>query len=313
MLTSARNCAGNVGLSQLLNTSRQYTVPLFHRKYCWQTSHWNQLWKDLRAVAAKPSHPMGKLAVYEEPGAAPLPTAADDQRAADADELYAQRSAFSSARAGRARAVRVSQLMVLDGQQRLTSCCLLLAALRDAAALIAAAHQPAAESPPTDSPQARAKDLSIVVNRALFHEDEWFCAYRARASTAHKQEGEQDDESAQVLAWLRENATFLPTHDDRTSFAVSILPPDLLPLGLLELPLPLLSTSVCSHDADDQASEGRSAAVEADTTAASSSSLILAAKQFFVGVACQYVGVDLTGRARNTAHQQQCSTQDQDQ
>ena len=72
---SARNCAGNIGIAELLKTSMQYTVPLFQRKYCWRKKDWTQLWHDLRELTVKPSHSLGKLAVYELPGTEALPTA----------------------------------------------------------------------------------------------------------------------------------------------------------------------------------------------------------------------------------------------
>eukprot|EP01043_Picozoa_sp_COSAG02_P085126 COSAG02_NODE_22827_length_739_cov_1.034375_2_plen_196_part_01 len=69
VLSTARNCAGNQGIDNILKSSLQYTVPLFQRKYCWQLGQWRTLWKDIRQLAANPSHHMGKLVIYEEPDA----------------------------------------------------------------------------------------------------------------------------------------------------------------------------------------------------------------------------------------------------
>ena len=208
VLTTARNCAGNMGLAQLLNTARQYTVPLFQRKYCWRVAQWQQLWKDIRALAANPSHHMGKLAIYEEPNALVLPTARAEAEAAEADAEYRQFSAFSSARNGMARAVRASQLMVIDGQQRLTTCAIILAALRDVAAELAG-RAGGAEA------LAAAETMSATVDGLLFHEDQWFAAYRAAVGREGRPPAAGDERASQLLEWLRENLSFLPTHDDR--------------------------------------------------------------------------------------------------
>ena len=121
-------------------------VPLFQRKYCWERTQWAALWRDIRSLAASPTHYLGKLMLYEETGASELPTAAAEAEAAAADGEYVRSSCYNSARNGMARAVRASALMVCDGQQRLTTCCVLLAAIRDAglAAAAAAAGGPAA-------------------------------------------------------------------------------------------------------------------------------------------------------------------------
>ena len=91
-------------------------MPLFQRKYCWQVAQWRQLWKDIRELAANPSHHMGKLAIYEEPNALMLDSAAQQLEDAEQDVAWKSFSAFSSARNGMARTVQASQLMVIDGQ-----------------------------------------------------------------------------------------------------------------------------------------------------------------------------------------------------
>lgn len=76
-----------------------YEVPLFQRRYCWGEPEWAGLWDALAGLVADPDpstgHSLRRLLVFSRPGRPAL---------------------------------------VLDGQQRLTSCTLLLAALRDAAA-----------------------------------------------------------------------------------------------------------------------------------------------------------------------------------
>ena len=46
--------AGETTLNKLLNTSRQFIVPIFQRNYSWQKSQYEQLWFDiLRASKLK--------------------------------------------------------------------------------------------------------------------------------------------------------------------------------------------------------------------------------------------------------------------
>ena len=178
ILTTARNCAGNQGVENILKSSLQFTVPLFQRKYCWQLPQWRTLWKDIRELAANPTHHMGKLAIYEEPSALVLDTARQQHEEAERDTEYQQYSAFSSARNGMSRAVQASQLMVIDGQQRLTTVCVILAALRDVAEMVA--ERQAGGAAAADL-QAQAAALAATTNALLYREDEWFTKHKEAA------------------------------------------------------------------------------------------------------------------------------------
>lgn len=89
--------ATNRRLEELINGRRQFIVPVFQRDYSWTTEECDQMWKDiLRATDSGGGHFLGQI-VYVE----------GDMSAA-----------FQS-------------WLLIDGQQRLTSVTLLLAALRD--------------------------------------------------------------------------------------------------------------------------------------------------------------------------------------
>lgn len=92
--------AGETTLNKLLNTSRQFIVPIFQRNYSWQKSQYEQLWFDiLRASKFKErqNHFIGSI-VYIDMGTP---------------------------------AGRPQQLLLIDGQQRLTTISILLCAIKD--------------------------------------------------------------------------------------------------------------------------------------------------------------------------------------
>ena len=233
ILTTARNCAGNQGVENILKSSLQFTVPLFQRKYCWQLPQWRTLWKDIRELAANPTHHMGKLAIYEEPSALVLDTARQQHEEAERDTEYQQYSAFSSARNGMSRAVQASQLMVIDGQQRLTTVCVILAALRDVAEMVA--ERQAGGAAAADL-QAQAAALAATTNALLYREDEWFTKHKEAAtpaaSAAPQPQPQEDAEAVDLLEWFYSHASFLPTHDDRSSYAAAVLPRSIIPPNL---------------------------------------------------------------------------------
>jgi uncharacterized protein with ParB-like and HNH nuclease domain/predicted transport protein len=92
--------AEDVRLTELLEGPKQFIVPVFQRDYSWGTKHCHQLWKDIVRVGSDPSakaHFVGSV-VY---------IAAEETSAT------------------------ITRWLLIDGQQRLTTLALLLAALRN--------------------------------------------------------------------------------------------------------------------------------------------------------------------------------------
>ena len=92
--------AGETTLNKLLNTSRQFIVPIFQRNYSWQKSQYEQLWFDILRASKfkeKQNHFIGSI-VYIDMGTP---------------------------------AGRPQQLLLIDGQQRLTAISILLCAIKD--------------------------------------------------------------------------------------------------------------------------------------------------------------------------------------
>lgn len=92
--------AGETTLNKLLNTSRQFIVPIFQRNYSWQKSQYEQLWFDILRASKfkeKQNHFIGSI-VYIDMGTP---------------------------------AGRPKQLLLIDGQQRLTTISILLCAIKD--------------------------------------------------------------------------------------------------------------------------------------------------------------------------------------
>ena len=62
--------AGETTLNKLLNTSRQFIVPIFQRNYSWQKSQYEQLWFDILRASKfkeKQNHFIGSI-VYIDMG-----------------------------------------------------------------------------------------------------------------------------------------------------------------------------------------------------------------------------------------------------
>lgn len=92
--------AGETTLNKLLNTSRQFIVPIFQRNYSWQKNQYEQLWFDILRASKfkeKQNHFIGSI-VYIDMGTP---------------------------------AGRPQQLLLIDGQQRLTTISILLCAIKD--------------------------------------------------------------------------------------------------------------------------------------------------------------------------------------
>ena len=97
--------ASETTIRKLIEGSKQYVVPLFQRPYSWNPKHWSTLWQDVTDLV-------------------------DDQNA--------RPHFFGSTVTAPARSVPqgVGKWLLIDGQQRLTTTQLFLAALRDAALVI---------------------------------------------------------------------------------------------------------------------------------------------------------------------------------
>lgn len=60
--------AGETTLNKLLNTSRQFIVPIFQRNYSWQKSQYEQLWFDILRASKfkeKQNHFIGSIVYWE--------------------------------------------------------------------------------------------------------------------------------------------------------------------------------------------------------------------------------------------------------
>jgi uncharacterized protein with ParB-like and HNH nuclease domain len=94
--------ASETTIRKLIEGSKQYVIPLFQRPYSWNQKHWSTLWQDV-------------VDLVDDPNARP--------------------HFFGSTVTAPARSVPqgVGKWLLIDGQQRLTTTQLFLAALRDAA------------------------------------------------------------------------------------------------------------------------------------------------------------------------------------
>lgn len=96
--------AKETNLEEVLEGKKQYAVPLFQRTYSWKREHVDRLWTDLvdiarvRRTSPDATHFIGSLVLASTPGVG---------------------------------GIGLNRMLVVDGQQRLTTLSLLLAALRD--------------------------------------------------------------------------------------------------------------------------------------------------------------------------------------
>lgn len=98
--------AQEVNLQKVLEGSYQFLVPLYQRPYQWNKKQWDTLWNDVLRLAEERGEPHGATATHFIGSLvlAPAPGAV---------------------------AGGLTKFMVVDGQQRLTTLTLLLAAIRD--------------------------------------------------------------------------------------------------------------------------------------------------------------------------------------
>src|SRR5947209_9158484 len=94
--------AVEANLLEFLQSPQQFIIPIYQRTYSWKDTQCQQLWNDIRNAAAKTeitAHFMGSV-------------------------VYIKRSQYQVSE-------KIPQLLVIDGQQRLTTITLLLTALRE--------------------------------------------------------------------------------------------------------------------------------------------------------------------------------------
>ena len=133
--------AEDVRLTELLEGPKQFIVPVFQRDYSWGTKHCLQLWKDIIRVgtdkAPKP-HFIGSVAYVA------------------AEETSA----------------KITRWLLIDGQQRLTTVTLLLAALRNRM--------------PTPDPDAQHSTDDDALPTRLELEDYYLCNTHGKGDRRHK-------------------------------------------------------------------------------------------------------------------------------
>ena len=118
-IATAKSCAPVLFGAFALSAAR-LVVPLFQRRYCWEESHWSRLWRDVASPSSSLApHALGRVVVARKDGP------------------------------GSSGAV-----VLVDGQQRCTTLCLLLCAVRDVAR--------------ADLPAKHADPLVSSVDRVLF-------------------------------------------------------------------------------------------------------------------------------------------------
>lgn len=101
--------ASETKLRQLIEGTKQYVIPLFQRPYSWSEKQWKTLWSD---VQEKAHHTDGRPHFFGSIVATPAKSVPQG----------------------------VGKYLLVDGQQRLTTVQVLLAALRDVAGTLEAAH-----------------------------------------------------------------------------------------------------------------------------------------------------------------------------
>src|SRR5690348_14693346 len=133
--------AQDIRFTELLEGPKQFIVPVFQRDYSWGTKHCLQLWEDIIRAGSNAhvkAHFIGSI-VY---------IAAEENTA------------------------RINRWLVIDGQQRLTTVTLLLAALRDRLS-------------PADAVEPTPADEDALPTQAEL-DDYYLCNAHGKADRRHK-------------------------------------------------------------------------------------------------------------------------------
>jgi len=185
LITSSTD-VDRLSLREVLQKTKRFDVPMFQRKYCWAEHQWDLLWENACGeYHGQLEHCMGRLMLW-------APSTSDS-----------------------------SLLLVVDGQQRLTTCCILLASLRDfalkhdAKALVKTIHDnlfihPKAEGL-TGFLHERGSDINLD-DFMLDNNCDTFLLFQSLIASSPLREGE-------VLQCSR----FVPSYFDRAPFFEAIM------------------------------------------------------------------------------------------
>lgn len=170
--TAKYDDVGKVSVAFLLSTRMR--IPIFQRRYCWGRDQWATLLGDALSVVdgAKAKHVLGRITCVK----------GDPQKD--------------------------SRLAVIDGQQRNTTCSLLLAAIRDVAA--------------SRGSDAACQSLSMDLDSVLLPDAGGFESWLFDRSGADLGAGASTMiEEGEALDF----AALIPTYCDRSSYFAAVLPP----------------------------------------------------------------------------------------
>ena len=152
-------------------------IPIFQRRYCWSREQWRTLLGDVSRVAKglNSTHALGRITCAVKPD---IP----------------------------------HEALVIDGQQRHTTCVLLLASLRD----VMLQRNPS-------------EPMIDEINRLLFPDSKALASWAtARMANSLAIEDTILVDDGEDLSF----AAVVPTYCDRVSFYIATLPPDLAPAGI---------------------------------------------------------------------------------
>ena len=203
---------GRMGFSTLLGKASQFLVPMFQRRYCWNTRTWAKMLIDLIHMKTG-THSFGRILVYHSNNSA---TARAEARKTDQSW---------------------TTLTVVDGQQRFTSVMLLLASCRDRAEVLLE------EGTCNEEEKASLRALVQHVQRIIFRDMNAFEAWKQANPISISSSATQGcsvnrpfssltacgtvDERVQMSRDLSKECTMLrlvPTHFDRPCFLSAVLP-----------------------------------------------------------------------------------------
>jgi len=195
--TAKGNDVRKVSISYLL--SQKLKIPIFQRRYCWGQDQWDTLFNDVLYVAngKKEKHSLGRITCVKTLDESDKVQGHNGKREGDDGNQHDGR------------------LLVIDGQQRNTTCTLLLAAIRDVAFNL----QKTTNRDDNDAATCGSQ-LVAELDAVLFPDagglSMWLESDRSGASTG----GVSLREGVSL-----EFAALIPTYCDRASYFAAVLPP----------------------------------------------------------------------------------------